>query len=92
MKDKSTQRKEQFTKVPRRIVKELSGPELRLWCAVKLNAHHYETTLTALATLLTQDRTTVAKTAKKLVERGYLIQKSCPSNPREYRFLVQDSK
>ena len=86
------QRKEQFTKVPRRIVKELSGPELRLWCAVKLNAHRYETTLTALATLLQQDRTTVAKVAKKLVERGYLVQTSRPSNPREYRFLVQDSK
>ena len=92
MSTKEKQTKEPFVMVPHKIIKELSAPELQVWCAVKLNAAHYITTLAALARLLKKDKTTVGRTARRLVERGYLIQQSCPALPQEFRYIINKDK
>lgn len=92
MKTKEKQTKEAFVAVPRRIIKSLSAPELQVWCAVKLNSAHYTTTLAVLARLLKKDKTTVGRTAKRLVERGYLIQQTCPTVPTEFRYIINKDK
>lgn len=92
MKTKEKQTKEPFVTVPHRIIKALSAPELQVWCAVKLNSAHYTTTLAALARLLKKDKTTIGRTARRLVERGYLIQQSCPALPQEFRYIINKDK
>ncbi len=78
--------------VPRKLIEELSAPELQVWCAIKLNAAHYITTLAALARLLKKDKTTIGRTARRLVERGYLLQQSCPNLPQEVRYVINQNK
>lgn len=78
--------------VPHKIIKELSAAELQVWCAVKLNAAHYTTTLATLASLLKKDKTTIGRTARRLVERGYLKQQSCPALPQEFRYVINQNK
>lgn len=92
MTPKEKQTKEPFVIVPHKIIKALSAPELQVWCAVKLNSAHYTTTLTTIARLLKKDKATISRTARRLVERGYLIQQSCPTLPQEFRYIINKDK
>jgi DNA-binding MarR family transcriptional regulator len=92
MNTKGKKTEEPFVMVPHKIIKALSAPELQVWCAVKLNSAHYTTTLATIASLLKKDKATISRTAKRLVERGYLIQQTCPNLPQEFRYVINKNK